>query len=78
MAEKLRFTFRGFLVRPMPNLATATINELREAEWSGRTPSTTSSGAWHSCQCCGAVKIDGKGHKPGCAMAAALVDAYSR
>jgi hypothetical protein len=74
-AGKYTITFSGFLVRPLPDLETASLAELQEAEWSGRDPipAGLGGGAWHSCQCCGAVKIDGEGHNPGCAMAAALV-----
>lgn len=70
--DTIKMTFRDFLVEPLPDLGMATLDDLREAEWSGREPCKSTSGAWHSCQCCGAVKIDGNGHKPGCAMAAAL------
>ena len=66
------FTVSGFPVEPLPDLATASLEELRAAEWSGREPCKIGSGAWHVCQCCGAAKIDGKGHKPGCAMDAAI------
>lgn len=65
-------TLRGFLIAPLPDLATASLAELREAEWSGREPLGFTDGACHVCQCCGAAKIDGEGHKPGCAIAVAL------
>ena len=68
----VKVTISGFLVPPLPDLSTASLNELREAEWSGLVPSPATGGAWHACRCCGAVKIDGKGHRRGCAMAAAL------
>jgi hypothetical protein len=71
-AGPITITFRGFYVAPLPDLGTASLAELQEAEWSGREPCKATDGAWHVCQCCGNAKIDGKGHKPGCAMAAAL------
>lgn len=71
-SKGVRLTYSGYLVRPLPDLATASLSDLREAEWSGREPCKSTTGAWHVCQCCGAAKIDGKGHAPDCVVAEAI------
>ncbi|MGI3901261.1 MAG: hypothetical protein ACRYGP_13745 [Janthinobacterium lividum] len=79
-ASRWTLSFDGFVVEPLPNLESASLQELRAAEWSGREPLSKGlgGGAWHSCQCCGAVKIDGKGHAAGCEMAAAMTAAETK
>lgn len=72
MAGQITLTFTGFLVEPLPDLDTASLAELREAEWSGREPSKSGTGAWHVCQCCGVAKIDDEPHRRGCLMDKAI------